>query len=167
MTLHRFAGLRRRAAVLGFAALLTAGAGVAVVATTSTSAPPDHTAGTRLSDVRVLAHFDRAAGQAAESITLEPDGGAVIGLIPARQVVRVTPDGDMQVLVTLPPLDGGGTTPLVGSPVVTGVARSEDGALYFLYAAGQGGMTGIWRVHPSGEPQLVVSLPADTLQVKG
>ncbi|RKT81940.1 hypothetical protein SAMN05421805_12652 [Saccharopolyspora antimicrobica] len=128
------------------------------------SPQPDHAAGTRLGDVHVLAHFDRAAGQAAESIALEPGGGAVIGMIPARQVVRVAPDGAVQVLVTMPlPPGGGGTTPVVGIPVVTGVARSDSGAVYFLYSAGQGGLTGIWQIRRSGEPRLVVPLPADTM----
>ncbi|MBI0292957.1 hypothetical protein JBE04_00195 [Streptomyces sp. PRKS01-29] len=125
---------------------------------------PDRAAGTGLSDVRVLAHFDRAAGQVAESIALEPGGGVVIGMIPARQVVRVARDGAVQVLATMPlPPGGGGTTPVVGTPVVTGVARADSGALYFLYSSGEGGLTGIWQVRRSGEPRLVVPLPADTM----
>lgn len=153
MSSHRSTRLWRRAAALGLTALVTAA-----------PATPDHAAGTRLVDVRVLAHFDRAAGQAAESIALEPGGGAVIGMIPARQVVRVAPDGAVHVLVTMPlPPGGGGTTPIVGIPVVTGVARSDSGAVYFLYSAGQGGLTGIWQVRPSGAPRLVVPLPAGTM----
>ncbi|MEU6409741.1 hypothetical protein [Microbispora sp. NPDC046933] len=175
MSLHRPTRLRRRAATLGLAALLTAGTAIAAApAALATPAPtpalattPTHTghaAGTRLGDVRVLAHFDRAAGQAAESIALEPGGGAVIGMIPGRQVVRVAQDGAVQVLVTMPlPPGGGGTTPVIGDPVVTGVARSNSGAVYFLYSSGQGGLTGIWQVRRSGEPRLVVPLPADTM----
>ncbi|AQZ63469.1 unnamed protein product [[Actinomadura] parvosata subsp. kistnae] len=157
MSLHRPTGLRRRAATLGLAALLATGT------TSAAAATPMHP-GTRLGEVRVLAHFDRAAGQAAESIALEPGGGVVVGMIPARQVVRVARDGSVQVLVTMPPPPGGGgTTPVVGDPVVTGVARSGSGALYFLYSAGQGGLTGIWQVRSSGAPRLVVPLPADTM----
>jgi sugar lactone lactonase YvrE len=147
---------RRRTVTFGLAALLTA--------VTASPAYPDHTAGTRLGDVRVLAHFDRAAGQAAESIALEPGGGVVIGMIPARQVVRVAPDGAVRVLATMPPPPGGGgTTPVIGIPVVTGVARSDSGAVYFLYSSGQGGLTGIWQVRRSANPRLVVPLPADTM----
>ncbi|MEU1055448.1 hypothetical protein ABZ397_23245 [Streptomyces sp. NPDC005876] len=156
MPAHRPGGSRRRAAVLGLAALLAVAAGAPT--------HPGHPAGTRLGDVRVLAHFDRAAGQVAESIALVPGGGAVIGMIPARQVTRVAPDGAVRVLATMPlPPDGGGTTPVIGAPVVTGVARSDGGAVYFLYSAGRGGLTGIWRLRPSGEPRLVVPLPADTM----
>ncbi|HUQ58119.1 hypothetical protein [Lentzea sp.] len=155
MPLRRTAGLWRYAATFGLVAMLTT--------TPAASAAPSHHHGTRLGNVRVLAHFDRAAGQAAESIALEPGGSVVVGMIPARQVVRVTRDGSVQVLVTMPlPPGGGGTTPEVGIPVVTGVARSATGAVYFLYPSGQGGLTGIWQVHRSGEPRLVVPLPADT-----
>jgi sugar lactone lactonase YvrE len=159
MSHHRLTGLRRRATALSLAALLTT-TPAAVAAPTHR----DHTAGTRLGNVRILAHFDRAAGQAAESIALEPGGGAVIGMIPARQVIRVVPDRTVQVLATMPlPPGGGGTTPIIGIPVVTGVARSDSGALYFLYSSGQGGLTGIWQIRRSGEPRLVVPLPADTM----
>ncbi|WP_432835617.1 hypothetical protein [Dactylosporangium sp. CA-092794] len=164
MSPHRPTGLRRRAVTFGLAALLAAVAAGPAPARASTAAHPGHAAGTRLGDVRVLAHFDRAAGQAAESIAPEPGGGAVIGMIPARQVVRVTPDGAVQVLVTMPlPPGGGGTTPVVGIPVVTGVARSDSGAVYFLYSSGRGGLTGIWQIRRSGGPRLVVPLPADTM----
>ncbi|WP_236795026.1 hypothetical protein [Amycolatopsis sp. GM8] len=160
MSPHRTTGLRRRAATLGLAALLA----VAPAAPEAFAAParPGHAASTRLGDVRVLVHFDRAAGQVAESMALEPGGGVVIGMIPARQVVRVLPDGAVQVLATMPlPPGGGGTTPAVGMPVVTGVARTDSGAVYFLYSSGQGGLTGIWQLRPSGQPRLVVPLPAD------
>jgi hypothetical protein len=60
--------------------------------------------------------------------------------------------------------DGGGTTPVVGIPQVTGVAADQGGAVFFLYSAGQGGLTGIWRLAPgSTEPELIVSMPADTM----
>ncbi|MFD9705618.1 hypothetical protein [Lentzea sp. NPDC059081] len=144
---------RRPTAVLGLVALL--------ITSPAAVAAPTHD-GTRLGDVRVLAHFDRAAGQAAESIALEPGGSVVVGMIPARQVVRVARNGTVHVLVTMPlPPGGGGTTPVVGTPVVTGVARAGDG-LYFLYSSGRGGLTGIWEVLRSGGPRLVVPLPADT-----
>ncbi|GGP34059.1 hypothetical protein [Saccharothrix coeruleofusca] len=139
----------------------------ALLATTPTAlatpARPDH-GRTCLGDVRVLAHFDRAAGQAAESIAPEPGGGAVVGMIPARQVVRVERTGAVRVLATMPlPPDGGGTTPVVGTPVVTGVVRSGGGAVHFLYSSGRGGLTGVWRLRRSGAPELVVPLPADTM----
>jgi len=149
--------------MLGLAAMLAAGTAAPAALASPAATHPDHAAGTCLGDVRVLVHFDRAAGQVAESIALEPGGGVVIGMIPARQVVRVARDGAVQLLATMPlPPDGGTTTPVVGIPVVTGVARSDSGAVYFLYSSGQGGLTGIWQVRRNGEPRLVVPLPADT-----
>ncbi|MEV4804412.1 hypothetical protein AB0K18_30795 [Nonomuraea sp. NPDC049421] len=136
--------------------------GAAALAALLLAAPPH--GGTSLGDVRVLARFDRAAGQAAESIAPEPGGGAVVGMIPARQVVRVTRHGAVKVLATMPlPPDGGGTTPVVGTPVVTGVARSADGTISFLYSAGKGGLTGVWQLRGSEGPRLIVPLPADTM----
>lgn len=127
-----------------------------------TPAPADLS---ELADVRVLAEFDGAAGQNAESIAPEPGGGAVVGMIGARQVVRVRGDGGTEVLATMPvPAGGGGTTPVVGAAQVTGVARDEDGAVFFLYAAGRGGLTGIWLLAPGAtEPELIVAMPADTV----
>ena len=118
-----------------------------------------------LAEVRVLAEFDKSAGQNAESIAPNPGGGAVVGMISARQVVRIGKDGGTKVLVTMPvPAGGGGTTPVVGSPQVTGVARDQGGSVFFLYSAGQGGLTGIWRLAPgSTEPELIVPMPADTM----
>ncbi|WP_439381408.1 hypothetical protein [Amycolatopsis lexingtonensis] len=158
MSSHRTTGLWWRATTVGLAALLIAGPADALAATAG-----HHASGTGVGDVRFLAHFDRSAGQVAESIALEPGGGVVIGMIPARQVVRVARDGAVQVLATMPlPPDGGGTTPVIGMPVVTGVARARTGALYFLYSAGQGGLTGVWQLRHSGASRLVVPLPADT-----
>ncbi|MER5392829.1 hypothetical protein [Saccharopolyspora sp. NPDC002686] len=163
MSSYRSTELRRRATTIGLATLLAAGTAAPTALAAPAPTHADHPS-TRLGDVRVLAHFDRAAGQAAESIALDPGGGAVIGMIPARQVVRVAQGGAVQVLATMPlPPGGGGTTPVVGIPVVTGVARSDSGAVYFLYSAGQGGLTGIWQIRRSGEPRLVVPLPADTM----
>ncbi|MFF1402229.1 hypothetical protein [Streptomyces sp. NPDC058294] len=122
MSRRRPATLRRHSVALGIAALLTATVAAPATALTAGPTRPAHTAGTRLDDVHVLVHFDRAAGQVAESIAPEPDGSVVIGMIPARQVVHVARNGAVQTLVTMPlPPGGGGTTPVVGSPVVTGV----------------------------------------------
>lgn len=147
------------------AVLAIAVAGVAACASGEPAASGDLPVTVGLADVRVLAEFDEAAGQNAESVALEPDGGAIVGMIGARQVVRVRGDGGSQVLATMPvPADGGGSTPVVGLPQVTGVARDRGGAVFFLYAAGRGGLTGIWRLAPgSTEPELIVPMPADTM----
>ncbi|QYN35581.1 hypothetical protein K1T35_46055 [Pseudonocardia sp. DSM 110487] len=158
--------VRLSSAVLGIAVAAGTAFGAAACASAEPAAPMEAPAGlSELADVRVLAEFDKSAGQNAESIALEPGGGVVIGMIGARQVVRVRGDGGTEVLATMPvPAGGGGTTPLVGIPQVTGVARDQGGAVFFLYSAGLGGLTGIWRLAPgSSEPELIVSMPADTM----
>jgi hypothetical protein len=152
------AHVRASSVVLGIAVAVGA-AGCASEGTPGPAGP------TELADVRVVAEFDRAAGQNAESVAPEPDGGAVVGMIGARQVVRVRADGGTEVLATMPlPPGGGATTPVVGAAQVTGVARDGHGSVFFLYAAGGGGLTGIWRKAPAAtEPELIVPMPADTM----
>jgi hypothetical protein len=159
---------RRSSAVLGVVVAAAVVFGAAACASPEPVTPTETPAPAGLSelaDVRVLAEFDKSTGQNAESIAPEPGGGAVVGMLDARQVVRVSGDGSTEVLATMPlPPGGGGTTPVVGTPQVSGVARDHDGTVFFLYSAGQGGMTGIWQLVPgSTGPELIVAMPADTL----
>lgn len=55
-----------------------------------------------LSDPRILVHFDLAAGQMPENIAMEPDGSADLTLIRSRQVVRVSPGGEVRQLAQMP-----------------------------------------------------------------
>jgi len=55
-----------------------------------------------LSDPTIIAHFDIDALQQPENITLEPDGSAVVTFNKARQVARVTTEGVVTILATLP-----------------------------------------------------------------
>lgn len=115
---------------------------------------------TNIVSLRFLAHFDRAAGQVPESIVLERDGAAVVGSIVSRQVARATTSGRVEVLATMPePADGGVDTPMGGFACVTGIARSDDGSIYFLYNAGDPELTGLWWLGPSGEPERVAAMP--------
>ncbi|WP_329071843.1 hypothetical protein [Streptomyces sp. NBC_01429] len=108
-----------------------------------------------------MAHFDRPNGQVAESVIVEPDGSADVGLILSRQVAHVSLDGRVEVLATMPlPADGGVNTPSVGVASVTGIERGEDGTLYFLYSAGDRHLTGLWKLPPGGEPTRIAALPA-------
>ncbi|MFS8201612.1 hypothetical protein ACLVWQ_23315 [Streptomyces sp. CWNU-52B] len=138
-------------------AMATAGA---MIALTTVPAPAE-AATPPLSDPRVMAHFDRPNGQVAESVVVEPDGSADVGLILSRQVAHVSLDGRVQVLATMPlPADGGVHTPTTGAASVTGVERTEDGTLHFLYSAGDKHLTGLWKLRPGGEPVRVAALPA-------
>ncbi|MFI9115609.1 hypothetical protein [Streptomyces venezuelae] len=137
------------------AAVAAATAALAVVA-----AGPATAGDPTVSDPRVVAHFDFAAGQNAESIALEPDGSADITFVFARQVARVTKEGVTTILATLPEVPDAQTP--VGGAVVLGIARAHDGTLYVAYATGTA-ETGIWRIGPDGgAPEQIAHLPADS-----
>ncbi|GGW14262.1 hypothetical protein GCM10018980_12840 [Streptomyces capoamus] len=115
-----------------------------------------------VTEARVLAHFDLAAGQAPENIALDRDGSADLTFAFARQIAHVTPDGRTRIRATLPAV-AHPATPLVHRAAVTGIARAQDGTLYVGYATGTDA-TGIWRLAPDGTaPRLIAALPADGL----
>lgn len=119
-----------------------------------------------LSDPRVIAHFDFAAGQTPENIALEPDGSANLTFALARQVARVDTHGNTRILATLPTV-ANPDTPLVGVAVTTGIVRTRDGSLYVNYLTGhdeQSGSpteprTGVYRIAPDGSVELFAGLP--------
>ncbi len=82
-----------------------------------------------LNDAHEVVHFDIAALQQPENITLEPGGAADLTFQKSRQVARVTTSGTVTVLATLPP----STT---GSATASGIVRTADGTLYVNYNAG-------------------------------
>lgn len=136
----------------------------AMTAVTALTASPVVAATGPLAKPRIAAHFDLARGQMPENIALEPDGTADVTFAAARQVASVSTAGVTRVLATLPaPADGGVHTPVLGFALTTGIARTHDGTLYFLYATGTSDLTGLWRLSPGGTPQRVAALPADGL----
>ncbi|MEU3985158.1 hypothetical protein AB0F77_34695 [Streptomyces sp. NPDC026672] len=114
-----------------------------------------------VSDPRVAARFDLAAGQTPENIVLEPDGSADVTLAFARQVTNVAPDGRRRVLATLP-AEAHPATPVLGRAAVLGIARAQDGTLYVAYATGTA-RTGIWRIVPGDVPRQIARLPRNGL----
>ncbi|MFC9395793.1 hypothetical protein ACFTWS_21890 [Streptomyces sp. NPDC057027] len=129
----------------------------ATAALTVLAAGPASAVDPTVTDPRVVAHFDFAAGETPENIALEPDGSAVLTFALAHKVVRVGKDGsgptDIAVLptVTDPP-----------SARVTGIVRAHDGTLYVNYVTGTEEENGIWRVRRDGSaPQRIVSVPVD------
>jgi sugar lactone lactonase YvrE len=111
----------------------------------------------------VVAHFDLAAGRQPENITLLPDGSPVLTLSFARQVARIDGHGGVHVLATLPAPPAGKKPPVVGVPAVSGVVRADDGTLFFNYAAGSAGLTGVWALRPGHRPHRIAALPPDGL----
>ncbi len=120
--------------------------------TTAAAAQPQST--------RFVAHLDMAKGQRPENITLEPDGSAVVTFAYSRQIARITTDGKVRILATLPAPAAGSTTPALSQPFLGGIVRADDGTLYFLYATGSSDLTGVWRLRADGTPQRIAALPA-------
>ncbi|MEU3518509.1 hypothetical protein ABZ770_25070 [Streptomyces sp. NPDC006654] len=115
-----------------------------------------------VSNARVVAHFDLAAGQTPENVVAERGGSVDVSFAFARQVARVTRERRVRVLATLPP-ERSPRTPLLNSAVTLGLARAHDGTLYVNYATGTH-RTGIWRVPAGGgTPEQIAELPSGGL----
>ena len=135
-----------RKTFLGLGALALAGAFAA-------PAIPAFAASSPVTDARIVAHFDLAALQQPENITLEPDGNADVTFAYAHQVARVTPQGKVTILATLP-------SAAAGTTAAAGIVRAPDGTLYVNYVDVGGTGAGIWRISPDGTAAPVAALPA-------
>ncbi|WP_441248586.1 hypothetical protein [Kitasatospora sp. McL0602] len=136
--------------------------GAATAALSLLAASPAVAVAPPLSAPRIAAHFDLAQGQQPENIAVEPDGSADLTFSFARQIARVSTDGELTVLATLP-APAHPATPVLGAAVVSGIARAHDGTLYFAYATGTDDLTGIWRLCPGGLPERISAFPAESL----
>ncbi|MEU9608030.1 hypothetical protein [Streptomyces sp. NPDC048057] len=117
-----------------------------------------------LVEPQVLAELDLDSGQQPEGVVAEPDGSVVATFSQARQIARIHQDGTVRVLATLPAPPPHAETPAVGEPFLGGITRTEDGALYTVYATGTAELTGVWRLPADGgEPRRTTPLPADSL----
>ncbi|WP_342786936.1 hypothetical protein [Streptomyces cyaneus] len=115
-----------------------------------------------LSAPGIANHFDLAASQQPENITVGRAGSAYLTFSFARQVVRLVPGGRVHLLATLL-APAKASTPNLGKAFVGGIARSDDGTLYVTYPTGTADLTGIWAVRPGGRPHRIAALPADGL----
>ncbi|MEU6772862.1 hypothetical protein [Streptomyces sp. NPDC046759] len=141
---------------------LATGAAAAVVAAVVLAASPAVAGEPAVTQPHIVAHFDLAAGQSPENLTVEPDGSADLTFASARQVAHVSRDGHTTIRATLPDEPNAGT-PVLKAPTVFGIARAHDGTLYVDYATGTG-KTGIWRIAPDGgAPRQIAQLPATAL----
>lgn len=139
------AGTNYRKTFTGLGALVLAGAFTAAAIPAFASSLP-------VTGARIVAHFDIAALQQPENITLEPDGDADVTFAYAHQVARVTPQGNVTILATLPAAASGTTA-------VSGIVRLPDGTLYVNYVDFGGTASGIWRISPHGTVAQVAALP--------
>lgn len=138
----------RRSVLLGTVAL----AAIALTGITGALGVPVYAADApSITGAHEVAHFDVSAQQQPENLVLEPDGSVDLTFNRALEVGRVSPDGSLTILATLPQA-------AAGNALVTGIVRMADGTLYVNYAAG--GQSGIWRIPPNGgTPQQVVAVP--------
>ncbi|MFJ5780132.1 hypothetical protein [Streptomyces sp. NPDC093094] len=149
----------KRSSLVATAAATAAAAVAAVLPAEATPAVPKP-----LSHVRIANHFDLAAGQMPENLTLLPDGTADVTFAGSRQIARITPGGTTRILATLPaPADGGVNTPVLGFPLTTGIVRAADASTYALYATGTADLTGLWRLAPGKTPKRIAALPPNSL----
>jgi sugar lactone lactonase YvrE len=134
-----------RKTFLGLGTLVLAGAFTA-------SAIPAFASSFSVTGARIVAHFDFTAGQQPENITLEPNGDADVTFAYAHQVARVTPQGKITILATLPAATSGTTA-------ASGIVRTSDGILYVNYLDIGGTESGIWRINRNGSAEQVAALP--------
>jgi hypothetical protein len=107
----------------------------------------------------VLDHFGLPAGQQPENIALEPDGTADLTFAFIGQVVRVTADGSIHPLASLPAAPAGAAAPILGAPFTGGIVIAPDGSRYVNYSTGTAGLTGVWRLRPGCPPVRIAALP--------
>lgn len=151
--------MSKRNVKVAVSAVLTAAAVLAAVMPANAQS-----SGGSLTDVRITTHFDLSMGQTPENIALLPDGTAYVTFAASRQVARITTDGTVRILATLPaPADGGVDTPVLGFPLATGIVHAPDGTVYALYATGTADLTGLWRLRPGQPLQRIAALPASGL----
>ncbi|WP_413812513.1 hypothetical protein [Streptomyces sp. OE57] len=148
---------------MGIRAGLTALAAVAALTATSISPATATTAAGTRPHVRFMAHFNVAAGQRPENITLDPNGGADITFAYNRQVAHVSAGGQVRILATMPNPPASAVTPALKEPFLGGITRAQDGTLYFLYSTGTSQLTGLYRLRPGGTPHRIAPFPANSL----
>ena len=154
--------MRRRMTTAAAAMATTMALGVGSVSAIAANRPtPAAATDVHPAQSRIAVHFDLASGQMPENIVLSHQGTAYVTFAAARQVASVTRAGTTRVLATMAaPADGGKGTPVLGFALTTGIVRQDNGTLYFLYASGDAGSTGLYRLRPGGTPQRIAALPA-------
>ncbi|HWG27455.1 hypothetical protein [Actinospica sp.] len=125
---------------------------VTLIGLTAGLGTPAHAADTvSITDPHEVAHFDVSTLRQPENLVLEPNGSVDLTFNRALEVARVSPDGSLTILASLP-------QDAAGNAIVSGIVRMADGTLYVNYNAGS--QSGIWRIPPNGgTPRQVVAIP--------
>jgi sugar lactone lactonase YvrE len=116
-------------------------------------------------EATIPVHFSFAAGETPENAVPEPNGAVDVSFSVAREIAQVSLDGRRNILTAMPaPADGGIHTPVLHFAATMGIVRAPDGTLYFLYAAGNADLTGVWRLRRNASaPERIAALPATSL----
>jgi streptogramin lyase len=135
--------MHRRTTALSLTAIVGLSAGLAT---------PAYADVVSISDTSEIAHFDASTLQQPENLALAPDGSIYLTFNRSREVGRLSRNGELTILTTLP-------QDTAGRAIVSGIVRMSDGSLYVNYNAGS--QSGIWRITADGKTvQQVVAIPA-------
>jgi sugar lactone lactonase YvrE len=151
----RFGGSSRGVALLALGAMTVSSAGVAADAAVAPDTDTAASAAQRLPPViSPLVSFDPALGELPESMTADDHGNLYVSLL-GGFVRRITPDGVVVPIATLPLPSGG---------AATGIKVGPDGFIYVASAsfAADPPAAFVWRVAPdTGAVELFATLAAE------
>ncbi|MEU1319444.1 SMP-30/gluconolactonase/LRE family protein [Streptomyces tibetensis] len=132
-----------------------------VTATVLISAPSasaaGHTPKPVVTQVKTVAEFDFATGDAPENITVNPDNSVTLSMLgavaeKAPKLVKVTPSGHRTTLATGHEGDQ-----------ITGNTRGSDGTVYYNVWSENASRSGVWKLPVGGSAQRLAALPTDGL----
>ncbi|HKS50184.1 MAG TPA: hypothetical protein VJT49_34765 [Amycolatopsis sp.] len=112
-----------------------------------------------VTDLKTAVTFGFAAGESAESITVNPDGSATVSLIGSvppgssnvqPKLERISPSGHRTVLVTGQP-----------GEAILGNTRGRDGTIYYNVMSTDPSRFGVWALPSGGTPHRIGALPPD------
>ncbi len=119
---------------------------IALVVSVSTIAVAGHPT------VETVVSFDPAKGQLPEGLAITDRGVIYVGFAPTGEIVKVTDEGDVSPVATLPNGEG----------FLVGLSVDRRDRLFAAVASLDDATHGIWRVRRDGSAERVVPLPTDT-----
>jgi sugar lactone lactonase YvrE len=102
--------------------------------------------------VETVVSFDPAKGQLPEGLAITDRGVIYVGFAPTGEIVKVTDDGNVSPVATLPNGEG----------FLVGLSLDGRDRLFAAVASLDDATHGIWRVRRDGSAKRVVPLPTDT-----
>jgi sugar lactone lactonase YvrE len=102
--------------------------------------------------VETVASFDPKQGQLPEGLAITDRGGIYVGFAPTGEIVKVTDDGQVSPVATLP----------TGEGFLVGLALDRRDRLFAALASFDDTTHGIWRVRRDGSAKRAVPLPTNT-----